>query len=190
MAALTTDDARNRQIADDVAAEVRRGTGTALVVSDRVAHCETLAKLIEERGIDVSILTGKISGEERGKIVQAVQDENLKVLPSTDITTVINDKSTYLITGGCSGLGLSIARRLADVGAKHLILMSRSGPKSEEDKQLVNEIEAAGVQVYDARADVSNKEQVTDVFLKANSKVVRLIDSKDILESSSKNKIE
>jgi superfamily II DNA or RNA helicase len=83
MAALTSDDARNRQIADDVVAETRSGSGTALVVSDRVAHCEILTSLIKERGIDVATLTGKVSGEERSNIVQAVQSEKLKVLVAT-----------------------------------------------------------------------------------------------------------
>lgn len=83
MAALTTDDARNRQIADDVAGETRSGSGTALVVSDRVAHCETLANLIKERGVDVATLTGRVSGEDRSRIVRAVQEEKLKVLVAT-----------------------------------------------------------------------------------------------------------
>ncbi|PRC49295.1 hypothetical protein C6A85_75470, partial [Mycobacterium sp. ITM-2017-0098] len=34
---------------------------------------------------------------------------------------------TYLITGGTGALGLRIAQRLADLGARRLVLLSRSG---------------------------------------------------------------
>ena len=45
MTALTLDDGRNRQIADDVVAEAKRDCGAILVVSDRVAHCQALLDL-------------------------------------------------------------------------------------------------------------------------------------------------
>ncbi|MCK5194798.1 MAG: DEAD/DEAH box helicase family protein, partial [Desulfobulbaceae bacterium] len=83
MAALTSDNDRNRQIADDVAAAVRKQAGTALVVSDRVGHCEALASLLEERNIKVALLTGRISSEERSDIVMAVQNGELQALVAT-----------------------------------------------------------------------------------------------------------
>jgi NADPH:quinone reductase-like Zn-dependent oxidoreductase/surfactin synthase thioesterase subunit/NADP-dependent 3-hydroxy acid dehydrogenase YdfG/aryl carrier-like protein len=103
-----------------------------------------------------------------GKVIVTMKDESLKILPSTDISTVINDQSSYVITGGCSGFGLSIAKKLVDFGAKHLVLISRSGPKTDEDKQMIHEMEISGVHVYDARADVSSNEQVAEVFEKVN----------------------
>lgn len=83
MTALTSDNARNRQIADDVAAAVSKQAGTALIVSDRIGHCEALASLLEERNIKVALLTGRVSGEERNDIVQAVQNGELQALVAT-----------------------------------------------------------------------------------------------------------
>jgi superfamily II DNA or RNA helicase len=80
---LTQDQDRNRQIAADVIRQVRSRTGTALVVSDRVAHCEALEQLISAAGPKVQVLTGSASKAEREAIVQAVQAGKADVLIST-----------------------------------------------------------------------------------------------------------
>ena len=83
MSSLTRDEARNRQIADDVAGEVARQSGTVLVVSDRVEHCETLAALLEERRVKAAVLTGRLATDQRAAIVEAVRQGKVQVLVST-----------------------------------------------------------------------------------------------------------
>jgi superfamily II DNA or RNA helicase len=83
MNSLTKNEARNQQIADDIYAEATETEGTILVVSDRVAHCEKLAKLLAEKGVQASILTGKQPTSERSAIVEAVHRGEVKVLVST-----------------------------------------------------------------------------------------------------------
>lgn len=62
----------------------------------------------------------------------------------------------YLITGGTDGFGLATARRLARRGAKHLLLISRSGIKSQQAQYEIDRLRAEGVQVIVAKADVAN----------------------------------
>lgn len=83
MTALTLDDGRNRQIADDVVAVAAKDCGVILVVSDRVAHCEALAALIGERGGRVAVLTGRVSADKRAEIVEAIKLNAVKILIST-----------------------------------------------------------------------------------------------------------
>lgn len=83
MTALTRDESRNRLIANDICAEVEKGHGTALVVSDRVAHCEAICKLLNEQGLEPLLLTGRVAGEERNEIVKKVQEGRVKVLVAT-----------------------------------------------------------------------------------------------------------
>jgi superfamily II DNA or RNA helicase len=83
MNALTQDPARNRRIADDIATAARTGKGTVLVVSDRVAHCQTLAALLAEKDIDFRVLTGRLAADERSRIVQSVRQGEILVLIST-----------------------------------------------------------------------------------------------------------
>jgi len=83
MTALTADEERNRQIAFDVVREAPKTRGTVLVVSDRVAHCERLAELVREGGLEVAVLTGRVAAEERTSIVEAVRQGRVAVLIST-----------------------------------------------------------------------------------------------------------
>ncbi len=82
MTALTLDEARNIHIADDVLKESTKSDGI-LIVSDRVAHCQRLAELIEEKGGKVAVLTGKVSTDKRSKIVKDIKSNTINILIST-----------------------------------------------------------------------------------------------------------
>lgn len=73
------------------------------------------------------------------------------------------EDSTYLITGGMGGLGLLVARWMVQRGARHLVLVGRSGASVAVNEQL-EELEQAGAQVNVAQADVSDVEQITKVL--------------------------
>jgi len=63
----------------------------------------------------------------------------------------------YLVTGGLGGFGLRTAQWLAEKGARHLILINRSGPVSEEAKAALDAFNAQGVRVYATACDVADK---------------------------------
>jgi acyl transferase domain-containing protein/surfactin synthase thioesterase subunit/NADPH-dependent curcumin reductase CurA/NADP-dependent 3-hydroxy acid dehydrogenase YdfG len=67
---------------------------------------------------------------------------------------------TYLITGGASGFGLEVARLFATRGAQHLVLVSRSGPKTAEDRQTIRMLEQSGVSLHLEQADVADETSV------------------------------
>ncbi len=67
--------------------------------------------------------------------------------------------ATYLITGGLRGLGLLVAERFVERGARHLVLMGRSEP-SAAAREAIERIEARGARVVTARADVSQSSEV------------------------------
>ena len=81
--ALTLDQGRNEQIAMDVIQECAQSSLGILVVSDRVAHCQQLAELVEEGGATVAVLTGRSASEERARTVELVRQGQLQVLVST-----------------------------------------------------------------------------------------------------------
>lgn len=80
---LTKNESRNQQITADILVEANEREGTILVVSDRVAHCQKLALLLAEKGMQASILTGKKSAAERTAIVESLHRGEVKVLIST-----------------------------------------------------------------------------------------------------------
>ncbi len=68
--------------------------------------------------------------------------------------------ATYLVTGGCGGFGLATAERLAKRGAKHLLLLSRSGPKDAEAVKKIEDLRDSGVSITLAAADVADAKKL------------------------------
>ncbi|MBD3305127.1 SDR family NAD(P)-dependent oxidoreductase, partial [candidate division KSB3 bacterium] len=75
----------------------------------------------------------------------------------------IQAKATYLITGGLGGLGLLTARWLIDQGARHLVLVGRSGSTSEAQPH-IEALTEVGAEVIVAQADVSQRDQLERIF--------------------------
>jgi len=68
----------------------------------------------------------------------------------------VNDRSTYLITGGLGGLGLEVAQWLAEQGARHLVLLSRRAP-SEQAQTVLTQLADVGVEVAVESVDVTQQ---------------------------------
>jgi superfamily II DNA or RNA helicase len=80
---LARDPARNALIAADVAREAGNGGGVCLVLTDRKAHCETLAAFLEGLGVEAAILTGDLGNSARQAVVEALNGGKVKVLVAT-----------------------------------------------------------------------------------------------------------
>jgi acyl transferase domain-containing protein len=70
------------------------------------------------------------------------------------------EEGTYLITGGLGGLGLAMARRMVERGARTLVLVSRGGASTEERRRAVAELEACGAHVVSATVDIGSSTAV------------------------------
>jgi len=80
---LTKNHSRNMLIVQDVIEEAQNGGGICLVLTDRKAHCETLAGLLEDKGIQADILTGDLSDTDRKTVVERLNTGRVKVLVAT-----------------------------------------------------------------------------------------------------------
>ncbi|MGW4690240.1 SDR family NAD(P)-dependent oxidoreductase, partial [Streptomyces sp. NPDC004244] len=65
-------------------------------------------------------------------------------------------RGTVLITGGSGALAAHLARRLAERGAEHLVLVSRRGPDAEGAAELAAGLRASGARVTLAACDVTD----------------------------------
>jgi acyl transferase domain-containing protein/acyl carrier protein len=74
----------------------------------------------------------------------------------------------YLITGGFGGLGLQVARRLAERGARHLVLAGRSEP-SAQAQQTLEELRRVGTEVRVVRADVASADDAARLIGEATA---------------------
>ncbi len=96
----------------------------------------------------------------------------------------LRDRGVYLITGGLGGVGLTLARHLAEAVRARLVLVSRSAlpareewkgwleshPEADETSRRILEIqrlEEAGAEVWVASADVAHREEMEEVVRRA-----------------------
>jgi acyl transferase domain-containing protein/acyl carrier protein len=75
----------------------------------------------------------------------------------------VRGDGSYLITGGLGGLGLVMARWLADRGARHIALLGRRAP-GQEALAVIAALESAGVKVQVMAADIGCAADVQRVF--------------------------
>ena len=103
-----------------------------------------------------------LEGSDRGtpamKHVMGMDQSIIPLTPSKEL--VMEANATYLITGGASGFGLILAKWLADNGARHLALLSRSGCKYDRDYEIVDAMQASGVNVHLMKADVTSEKEI------------------------------
>ncbi|MFH8242776.1 SDR family NAD(P)-dependent oxidoreductase [Streptomyces sp. NPDC018321] len=100
-----------------------------------------------------------------GKVVVTFDplDEPVPVEPALG-SLRLDGEGTYLITGGLSGLGAATARLLADRGARHLALLSRSGPDAPGAHTLLRELTDRGVRATAHAADVTEESALRRVL--------------------------
>ncbi len=98
----------------------------------------------------------------RGKIVMNMRHDHVRTLPPRNAT--FRPDRTYLISGGASGFGLEIARWMARCGARHLVLLSRSGPKSDADLATIETIRSQGTHVHLPHIDITDPAAVNEVI--------------------------
>ncbi|KAF2281085.1 polyketide synthase [Westerdykella ornata] len=87
-------------------------------------------------------------------------EDIVKVTPSNTKSKLFSENATYILIGGTGGLGRGMSRWMADRGAKHLVLLSRSGNTSGEVKTLIDDLAPLGVEVIVHSCDVAKKEDV------------------------------
>jgi thioester reductase-like protein len=103
------------------------------------------------------------SGKHIGKNILTFDEKDLAVGTITEAGSLFRADASYLITGGAGGVGLEVAKWMAQQGARHLVLFSRSGPPDEAAHAAIDVLRANGVQVTDARGDVTQQADVERV---------------------------
>jgi len=99
-----------------------------------------------------------------GKIVVSLREQEVLVAPASDTPVAFRADGTFLISGGLGGFGLTVARWLVAHGARHLVLMGRSGARTPEAREAVEAVRQAGAEVVVATADVSKPDEVARVL--------------------------
>ncbi|KAJ0302188.1 hypothetical protein COL516b_007239 [Colletotrichum fioriniae] len=115
------------------------------------------------------------AGKHMGKVVVRVDESDMVPavprMPSVDIQA----DATYVVAG-VGGICKEIGRWLAEKGAKHLVLLSRSAASSEENRAFASELQKtyeANMYAYDC--DVGNKAALQGVLEDLKTKGVPVV---------------
>ncbi|PQE04373.1 Acyl transferase acyl hydrolase lysophospholipase protein [Rutstroemia sp. NJR-2017a BVV2] len=112
------------------------------------------------------------SGKHIGKIVISNQDKGDVQVPIRPAVRKLqlDPEASYLIVGGLKGLCGSVAVHMAIHGARHIIVMSRSGTNDEASARVILNCEARGCTVIEAKGDAGDLDFVRSVFRSARPK--------------------
>src|SRR6185503_1522536 len=104
-------------------------------------------------------------GKHIGKVIVSFPDAFLPrrgepIAPKFEIKS----DGCYLITGGFGGFGKVLANWLAQSGARHLILSSRSGAATPEAEAFVQSLRDRGTNVQIVKADAGSPEDISRLF--------------------------
>lgn len=115
------------------------------------------------------------SGTHSGKVVIDFTNHNLETVPQTREQLSFNENESILITGGCGGFGLRTALWMAEQGVKHLVLGSRSGRITDEERYIQEKIEALSCTIYPIQLDVTDPSSVERAVLQSLDKGLKLV---------------
>ncbi|ESZ94274.1 polyketide synthase [Sclerotinia borealis F-4128] len=105
------------------------------------------------------------AGKTMGKIV-VVSGENDQVMaiPSKILKNILQPDATYIIIGGTGGVGISMCNWMITRGARHIVLLSRSGKTSDKISSLIDEAKCSDAEVIVRPCDVSSREKVDNLI--------------------------
>ena len=110
------------------------------------------------------------AGKGMGKIVMVPSpDDAVPIAPEQRSPYQLRADASYVIGGGLGGIGRSLAVWMADRGARHLILLSRSGRITDEVTETLNLLEAKGCNVRVCKCDVSRRGELQKVLEECTS---------------------
>lgn len=108
-----------------------------------------------------AIESGKASGE-KGIVAVGFEDGTLvPVRPRSRSNVQLPADGSYVLAGGLGSLGLRIAKLMVEHGAKHIVLLSRSGRNPKWDGE-ISAITLLGGVVEVLKCDVTKKEDVEE----------------------------
>jgi acyl transferase domain-containing protein len=139
------------------------GLGRVVMLEQPQLTCR-LIDLDPANGADTAALLGELlSGDAETQVAYRGDDRYVPRLVraprpqrQNESTPTIDPGGAYLITGGCGGVGFTVAEWLIGQGARHLVLMGRSGAHGEVAARIAR-FEAEGVGITIARGDVGNE---------------------------------
>jgi hypothetical protein len=125
-----------------------------------------------DRAVTDTIANSSRAANTPAKVTPAPPDVIVRPAPRP---LALRPDAAYLIVGGLRGLCGSLALRLAEHGARHLVVMPRSGCNDEWSQAIIEGCAALDCRVHDAKGDVTRAEDVQRVSAQAPTPIASVI---------------
>ena len=86
----------------------------------------------------------------------------------------IREDGSYIISGGTGALGIKLAEWLIKQGAKHLLLLSRSGASSSAAQEIIAQMEQTGANIMSIKVDIVDQTALNQALEKASATMPQL----------------
>lgn len=86
----------------------------------------------------------------------------------------LQPEASYLIVCGLGGIGRSICHWMADHGAKHIAVLSRSAAASGDSGAFIRELTSTGVIVTPIACDASDAEKLSNAITQYESQMPKI----------------
>jgi NADPH:quinone reductase-like Zn-dependent oxidoreductase/NAD(P)-dependent dehydrogenase (short-subunit alcohol dehydrogenase family) len=112
-----------------------------------------------------TFLQGMQNGTQLEKIIVRFPEEQETLMWTPGISKpCFKGDRAYLLVGGMGGLGQAIATWMVTHGTKHVIFLSRSAGKSDDDRTFIHELEMMGCSAQTWAGDVADADTVKRVI--------------------------
>lgn len=109
-------------------------------------------------------------GNHVGKMVFKMDPDDLvPVIPRALGTAKLDSNATYVIVGGLGGIGRSLVFWLAELGAKNIAIISRSGTAKPEAKATMDELADLGINAKSYLCDIIDVEAFSATVARISS---------------------
>ena len=103
-----------------------------------------------------------MTGQTIGKLVVNMEDQVVTALPPQRLN--FSNDGAFIITGGTRGLGLMMAKWIADRGINKLVLVSRNGIQSSADNAFIDQLASTHIDIYVKQVDIRSMDEVEKLF--------------------------
>ena len=107
------------------------------------------------------------SAKHIGKVILSLKDLHLVSSSRSDEPRVIKSDATYVVCGGSRGFGLATVRWLCDLGARHILIISRNPNDAEQLSEVKSESKRAGISIETIACDVTALNELQREFKQA-----------------------
>ncbi|MGW1273543.1 SDR family NAD(P)-dependent oxidoreductase, partial [Streptomyces sp. NPDC002491] len=151
-----------------------------LVLIDLDPGTDSLAA--DAAGLRAAVASGEPQTAVRAGLVLVPRLTRAADLPLEE-PRALDPEGVTLVTGGTTGLGRLVARHMVVAhGARHLLLLSRSGRTADGTAGLIDELTALGASVTVEACDVADRESLATVLASLDRPVTAVVHSAGVLD--------